>query len=197
MREHIKPAVLAILVWTVLMGGVYTLLVTGIAQAAFPRQANGSLIEREGVVIGSELIGQPFDQPGYFWSRPSVTGVQPYNGAGSQGSNLGATNDALREQLTARVAALRAAGAPAGPVPVDLITASGSGLDPHISPAAALWQVERVASARGLDAARVRTLVEEEIQPRFLGVLGEPVVNVVALNLALDGLTSGGATTTR
>jgi K+-transporting ATPase ATPase C chain len=108
------------------------------------------------VVIGSELIGQPFDAPGYFWSRPSVTGVQPYNGAGSQGSNLGPTNDVLREQLEARVTALRAAGAPAGPVPVDLSTASSSGIDPHVSPAAAFWQVDRVAAARGLDAARVR-----------------------------------------
>jgi K+-transporting ATPase ATPase C chain len=188
MKEHIRPAVLAILVWTVLMGGLYTLLVTGIAQAVFPGQANGSLIERDGVVIGSELIGQPFDEPGYFWSRPSVTGVQPYNGAGSQGSNLGPTNEALREQLDARVAALRDAGAPAGPVPVDLITASSSGLDPHISPAAAHWQVERVAAARGIGAARVRALVDERVEPRFLGILGEPVVNVLALNLALDDL---------
>jgi K+-transporting ATPase ATPase C chain len=187
-REHIKPALLAILVWTVLMGALYTLLVTGIAQVAFSRQANGSLIERDGVVIGSELIGQPFDRPGYFWSRPSVTGVQPYNGAGSQGSNLGPVNENLEAQLDERVAALRAAGHADGSVPVDLVTASGSGLDPHLSPAAALFQVERVAEARGLAADQVRGLVQARIEPRFLGVLGEPVVNVLALNLALDSI---------
>lgn len=184
-----KPALRAIVVWTVLMGIVYTLVVTGVAQLVFPRQANGSLIERDGVVIGSRLIGQPFHRPDYFWSRPSATGEQPYNGAGSQGSNLGPSNESLKAQLDERVAALRGAGHAEGPVPVDLVTASGSGLDPHISPAAALFQVERVAAARDLDAARLRELVRSRIEPRFLGILGESVVNVLALNLALDSLS--------
>ena len=188
MKQHIRPAVVGMVLWTILLGGVYTAVVTGIAQVVFPQQANGSLIERNGTVIGSELIGQAFDAPGYFWSRPSVTTLQPYNGAGSQGSNLGPTNDALTQQLDDRVATLRAAGHADGPIPVDLITASASGIDPHLSPAAALFQVERVASARGIDPAKLRALVNDHVEPRFLGIVGEPVVNVLALNLALDSV---------
>lgn len=195
MKEHIRPAVVGILLWTVLLGGVYTAAVTGIAQVVFPYQANGSLIERNGTVIGSELIGQPFDRPDYFWSRPSVTTVQPYNGGASQGSNTGPTNEAFKKTLEDRVAALRAAGHADGAPPVDLITASASGQDPHISPAAALYQVERVAAARGMDAGRLRTLVSDRIQPRFLGLMGEPVVNVLALNLALDSIAPARAET--
>lgn len=188
MKEHVKPAVVAVLLWTVLLGGGYTAAVTGIAQVAFPHQANGSLVERNGTVIGSELIGQPFDRPEYFWSRPSATAGHPYDGAGSQGSNLGPTNEALERKLADRIAAIRAAGHAEGPVPVDLITASASGLDPHLSPAAAFYQVERVAAARGVPAERLRALVEAHVEGRLLGVLGEPVVNVLALNLALDSV---------
>jgi K+-transporting ATPase ATPase C chain len=189
MRDHFVPAFRAIVILSVLTGIAYPLAVTGIAQTVFPRQANGSLIERDGIVIGSALIGQPFGDPGYFWSRPSATPDQPYNGAASQGSNLGPTSDALRDSVEARVASLRAFRVPEGPVPVDLVTSSASGLDPHISPAAALYQVQRVAATRGFTDERVRSLVESFIEGRSLGVLGEPVVNVLRLNLALDELT--------
>src|SRR5262249_8878938 len=181
------PALRMLVVLTALTGVVYPLVVTGIAQVAFPRAANGSLIVVNGKTVGSELIGQPFDDPKYFWSRPSATSPQPYNGAASGASNLGARNPALADAVRDRVKALRDADPDnKAPVPVDLVTASGSGLDPHISVAAAEYQVARVAKARGLPAERVRSLVPEHTEGRTLGVLGEPRVNVVPLNLALD-----------
>ncbi|HVU04996.1 MAG TPA: potassium-transporting ATPase subunit KdpC [Polyangiaceae bacterium] len=173
---------------SVLTGIAYPLAVTGVAQAAFPRQANGSLIERNGKAVGSSLIGQPFDDPKYFWSRLSAT-TPAYNGAASSGSNYGPLNPAFRDAAKARIDALRAADPESvGPVPVDLVTASGSGLDPHISPAAAEYQVHRVAKVRGLPEARVRELVAAHTEGRALVVLGEPGVNVLELNLALDAL---------
>jgi len=188
MRAHIRPALVLLAVLTVLTGVVYPLVVTGIAQAVFPRQANGSLIVKDGKVVGSSLIGQPFDDPKYFWSRPSATTPFAYNAGASAGSNLSPTNPDLVKAVQARVDALRAADPDSkGPVPVDLVTASASGLDPHISPAAALYQVHRVAKVRKLDEAAVQRLVEQHTEGRWLGLLGEPRVNVLELNLALDG----------
>lgn len=189
MRENIVGASGIFLALLLITGLAYPLAVTGVAQGIFPHQANGSLVERDGVVVGSELIGQPFDEPGYFWSRPSATPEYPYNGAASQGSNRGPISEELRAEVEARIAALQAYPVPAGPVPVDLVAASASGLDPHISPAAALYQVPRVAAARGLSEVRVRELVDSVIEGRALGLLGEPVVNVLKLNLALDELS--------
>jgi K+-transporting ATPase ATPase C chain len=187
MKEQLKPALMVFLLLTVLTGLVYPLAVTGLAQMLFPYQANGSLIVRDGRTIGSELIGQPFDAPRNFWGRPSATSPFPYNAAASSGSNLGPTNPALAEAVKARVAALRAADlGNDAPVPVDLVTASGSGLDPDISPAAAAYQARRVARARGLDVADVQRLVDRHIEGRQFGFLGEPRVNVLLLNLALD-----------
>jgi K+-transporting ATPase ATPase C chain len=178
-----------------LTGGLYPLLVTGLAQVLFPHQANGSLILRDGQVLGSELIGQPFDDPGYFWGRLSATGAFSYNAfnaetlTASSGSNYGPLNPALLEAVQARIDALKAADpGNTDPIPVDLVTASGSGLDPHISPAAALYQVPRVVRERGLSEDVVRQLVAEHTQGRHLGFLGEPTVNVLELNLALDAL---------
>lgn len=182
-----SAAMLGIL--TILTGALYPLMVTGLARLFFPGQAAGSLIARQGRAVGSELVGQAFASPGYFWGRPSATPGGPYNAASSAGSNLGPTNPALLAAVGERVRALRAAdpGNPAR-VPVDLVTASASGLDPHISPAAALYQARRVARARGLDEERVRALVNAELTERTLGLLGERRVNVLKLNLALDGL---------
>jgi len=186
MRSEIRPAFLMLLVLTVITGVIYPLLVTGIAQIAFPRQANGSLIVRDGVVTGSSWIGQEFTDPKYFWGRLSATSP-PYNAGASSGSNLGPTNPALFDAVKARIAALRAADSSATlPVPVDLVTASGSGLDPHISVAAANYQLPRVAKARGISADALRRLISAHTSGRLLGCIGEPVVNVLELNLALD-----------
>ncbi len=183
----ISQSIRMLVFMTVLTGVAYPLLVTGIAQVAFKDQANGSLILRENKIIGSRLIGQAFSGPKYFWSRPSATSPQPYNGASSSGSNLGPTNPALTEAIEARVKALRDAGGdPAKPVPVDLVTASASGLDPHISPAAAEYQIPRISKARSLSEKKLRELVQQHTQGRQLGILGEPAVNVLELNLALD-----------
>src|SRR5882672_8796637 len=187
MRAHIRPALVLLIVLSVLTGPIYPAVVTLVAQLIFPRQANGSLIVRDGKPIGSSLIGQPFDDPKYFWGRPSATSPFGYNAGASSGSNLSPTNPALVKTVQERVDALRAADpGNTAPVPVDLVTASGSGLDPHISPAAALYQVGRVAKARKADEAAVRRLVDAHTEGRWLGMLGEPRVNVLELNLALD-----------
>ncbi len=190
MKEQIRPALTMLMILTVLTGLVYPLSVTGLAQLFFPEQANGSLIVHNGKVVGSKLIGQYFDKPEYFWGRPSATSPFPYNAAASSGSNLGPTNPALIEAVKARVAALRSADPGSdSPIPVDLVTASGSGLDPHISPAAALYQVKRVARARGLEENAVHTLVTQHTEGRQFGLLGERRVNVLQLNLSLDALS--------
>jgi K+-transporting ATPase ATPase C chain len=187
MVAHLRPALMSLLLLTLVTGVAYPLLVSGIAQALFPFQANGSLIVKDGKVVGSALIGQPFDDPKYFWGRPSATSPFGYNAGASGASNLSPTNADLIKTVQGRVDALRAADpGNTAPVPVDLVTASGSGLDPHISPAAALYQVARVARARKLDETIVSDLVAKHIEGRLLGLLGEPRVNVLALNLALD-----------
>jgi K+-transporting ATPase ATPase C chain len=185
---QVRTAVVSLIVLTVITGVAYPLAVTVIAQLVFPHQANGSLITaKDGKVVGSALIGQPFDDPKYFWGRPSATSPYPYNAGASSGSNLGPTNPALYEAVKGRVETLRAADPDnTAPVPVDLVTASGSGLDPHISPAAAFYQVNRVAKARKLEPDAVRRLVDQHTEGRQWGFLGEPRVNVLALNLALD-----------
>ncbi len=187
MNTQLRPAITVFALLTILTGVVYPLVVTGVAQSVFPHQANGSLIEKGGEVIGSELIGQQFDDPGYFWGRPSATSPEPYNAASSSGSNLGPTNPALISTVEARVRALQEADPDNRlPIPVDLVTASASGLDPHISVASALYQVHRVATARGLDEAQVVALVNQHTEGRQFGLFGEPRVNVLLLNLALD-----------
>lgn len=187
--SEIKSALMVFLLLTVLTGVVYPLVVTGLGQGLFGDQADGSLIEtQDGKAIGSKLIGQSFSDPKYFWSRPSATGPHAYNGAASSGSNQGPLNPALESVVKDRIAALRAVDPDnTAPVPVDLVTASGSGLDPHISPAAAEYQIARVARVRGFDVAAVRKLVEQATEGRALGILGEPRVNVLELNLLLDG----------
>jgi K+-transporting ATPase ATPase C chain len=193
MLSQLRPALVALGIFTILTGLVYPLVVTGIAQVIFPSQANGSLMVRNGQPVGSELIGQPFDDPKYFWGRLSATspaGYTAFNGdklTGSSGSNYGPLNPALVEAVQARIKALQEADPDnKAPIPVDLVTASGSGLDPHMSPAAAAYQVGRVARARGLSEDTVRQMVAQHTEGRTLGLLGEPRVNVLALNLALD-----------
>jgi potassium-transporting ATPase KdpC subunit len=188
MLTHIRPAIVSLVLLTAITGVVYPALVTAVGQLVFSHQANGSLIVKDGKPVGSALIGQPFDDPKYFWGRPSATSPFGYNAGASVGSNLSPTNADLIKTVQGRVDALKAADPGNGaPVPVDLVTASGSGLDPHISPAAALYQVERVAKARKMSADDVRALVDRHTDGRQLGFLGEPRVNVLALNLALDG----------
>ncbi|MDN7655973.1 potassium-transporting ATPase subunit KdpC [Burkholderia multivorans] len=187
MKSLIRPLVVIFVVLTAVTGLAYPAVLTAFGQAVFPWQANGSLIERNGQVVGSALIGQSFDAPKYFWGRLSATSPMPYNAAGSGGSNLGPLNPSLAEQVKARVAALRDAGTDLSkPVPVDLVTASASGLDPEITPAAAAYQIERVANARHLSRETVAQLVAANTTGRQFGVLGEPRVNVLKLNLALD-----------
>ena len=187
MFKQLKPVLMVFLLLTAVTGIIYPLLVTGVAQLAFPEKANGSLILRDGGYAGSELIGQPFDDPKYFWGRLSATPDFPYNSASSSGSNLGPSNPALVEAVKARLEALQKTDpGNKSSVPIDLVTSSGSGLDPHISPAAAFYQVARVARARALPEDQVHRLVEEFIEPRQWGFLGEPRVNVLRLNLALD-----------
>jgi len=187
MRAQIRPALVALLLFTLLTGVIYPLIVTGIAQAAFPHQANGSLIVRDGQALGSELIGQPFDDLRYFWGRLSATSPFPYNAAASSGSNLGPGNTVLVEAAQSQIIALRAFDPQnSQPIPVDLVTSSGSGLDPHISIAAALYQARRVAKARGVSEHTVLTLIEKYTEGRQFGILGEPRVNILKLNLALD-----------
>lgn len=198
MLREVRPAIVMIVCLTILTGLVYPLALTGLAQVLFPWQANGSLVERDGKVIGSALIGQNFTRPGYFHGRPSATTdtdpkdpsktiPAPYNAANSGGSNAGPTSKALIERIQGDVKALKEEN-PGTPIPVDLVTTSASGLDPDISPAAALFQVPRVAKERGLPEDRVRALVTSHIEGRFLGVIGEPRVNVLELNMALDAL---------
>jgi K+-transporting ATPase ATPase C chain len=189
MKNILRPVLVTFTVLTLVTGVAYPLVVTGIGQALFPAQAAGSLIQRDGKAVGSALIGQNFVDPGHFWGRPSATGPQPNNAVASSGSNLGPLNPALVDAVKGRVEALRAADPDNKfPVPVELVTASASGLDPHISPAAALFQVQRVAKARNIDAAKVRTLVAENTHSPILGIMGEPVVNVLRLNLALEAV---------
>jgi potassium-transporting ATPase KdpC subunit len=196
MLKQFRPAIVALVIMTIITGIIYPLLVTGLAQVVFPYQANGSIIlGKDGQPLGSELIGQQFDDPKYFWGRLSATGPVPYTAfnadklTGSSGSNYGPLNPSLKDAVTARIKALKDADpGNTAPIPVDLVTASASGLDPHVSPTAAEYQVTRVAKVRGLDVVQVRTLVAQHTEGRQLGFLGEPRVNVLELNLALDGL---------
>lgn len=187
MRSLLRPALMFVALMTLLTGALYPAAITGLAQLLFPSQANGSLVEVDGMARGSRLIGQPFSTPGYLWSRPSATTSIPNNAAASSGSNLGPSNPALRDAVVARITALRAADSTlTGPVPVDLVTASASGLDPHASVAAAAVQVPRIARARGMTPEAVQAVIAANTEGRFLGVFGEPRVNVLLVNLALD-----------
>ena len=187
MQKHLRPAIMTLVMLTILTGLIYPAVITGIAQVLFPSQANGSLIYKDGKAVGSALIGQPFDDPKYFWGRPSATSPFPDNAGASGGSNLGPTNSDLKKAVQGRIDALRAADPEnKAPIPVDLVTASGSGLDPEISPAAALYQVQRVAQVRKLREEAVRELVAQNTRGRQWGFMGEPGVNVLQLNLALD-----------
>ncbi len=185
----LRPALMVFIALTLLVGVIYPIFVTGVAQLFFPAQANGSLMTQEGKTVGSELIGQSFDDPKYFWGRLSATPDFAYNSASSSGSNLGPSNPALAEAVKARVKALQSVDPRnSSPIPIDLVTSSGSGLDPHISPAATLFQAPRVARVRGISEATVLRLVEQFTEPRQWDFLGEPRVNVLRLNLALDHL---------
>lgn len=185
----LRPALVVFAALSLVTGLAYPFLTTGIAAAVFPHEAAGSLIKQDNRIVGSELIGQAFSSPGYFWGRPSATAPMPYNGAGSSGSNLGPRNPALADAIQSRIAALKAADPDNPvPVPVDLVTASGGGLDPHISPAAAAYQAARVARARNLSRTDVDALIQAHTERPWLGVLGDPAVNVLTLNLALDQL---------
>lgn len=189
MLQQFRPALVMLMIMTVLTGVVYPLIITGVAQVAFPHQANGSLLQGKDALAGSSLIGQPNEHPRYFWGRPSATSPFPGNGTASGGSNLGPTSTDLISAIRERVEIIRKNHPDQqGSIPVDLVTTSASGLDPHISPAAAEYQVKRIAKERGLTVERVRTLVAENTQGRTLGVLGEPRVNVLELNLALDAV---------
>lgn len=189
MLKELRPAVMSFLLLSLLTGLAYPLLVTGVSQLTMPAKANGSLIVKDGKPVGSSLIGQSFSDPKYFWSRPSATGPMPNNASASGGSNLGPTNPALLDAVKARVQALRDADpGNSQPVPVDLVTASASGLDPHISPAAAEYQLARVARVRNLDLDALRKLVAEHTEGRQFGILGEPRVNVLELDMALDAV---------
>ncbi|MBB5505570.1 potassium-transporting ATPase subunit KdpC [Paraburkholderia atlantica] len=192
MNNLFRPLIVIFVVLTAVTGLAYPAVMTAFGQAAFHEKANGSLIERNGKVVGSQLIGQQFDAPQYFWGRLSATNPMPYNPQASGGSNLGPNNPALLDEIKGRLAALKEAGTDMSkPVPVDLVTSSGSGLDPEISPAAAAYQIERVAQARHLAPNDVQALVERYTTGRQFGVLGEPRVNVLKLNLALDEMTRG------
>jgi K+-transporting ATPase ATPase C chain len=189
MKTLLRPALTLLVLLSAITGIAYPLAVTGIAQAIFPKAAGGSLIIKDGKPVGSELIGQNFTDAKYFWGRPSATGPQPYNASASSGSNQGPLNPALTDAVKGRIEALKAADPDNQlPIPADLVSASASGLDPHISPAAATYQIERVARARHFDAAAVRALVERHTEDRQLGIFGEPRVNVLKLNLALDAM---------
>jgi K+-transporting ATPase ATPase C chain len=187
--RYLRPALSLVVIMTLTLGVLYPLLVTGIAQLVFPKQASGSLLYNGSTLVGSRLIGQHFSDPKYFWGRPSATAPQPYNGGASGASNLGPLNPALLDQVDMNIKTLRAgqAQASAGPVPVDLVTASASGLDPHISVAAAEYQVARVAHARGIDPSSVEALIARLQTSALLGVIGESQINVLELNRALDG----------
>ncbi|MEX3921079.1 potassium-transporting ATPase subunit KdpC [Paraburkholderia sp. BR10872] len=187
MNNSLRPVLVLFVLLTVITGGIYPLVVTAVSQAVFSRQSNGSLIEQNGKPVGSALIGQQFDAPSYFWGRVSATTPNPYNAQNSGGSNLGPTNPALADEVKGRIAALHDADpSNTTPIPVDLVTSSGSGLDPDITPAAAAYQAARVANARGLPLDRVNGLIAQNTSGRQFGIFGEPRVNVLKLNLALD-----------